>query len=68
MEKGKLVNTQILHSFASILEVITLPSYNLHESKGDKKGIWSIKVSGNWRITFKFEKGHAYNLNLEDYH
>lgn len=36
--------------------------------KGNKKGIWSVKVSGNWRITFKFEKGDAHVVNYEDYH
>jgi toxin HigB-1 len=29
---------------------------------------WAIKVSGNWRITFKFREGHAYEVNYEDYH
>ncbi|NES24027.1 MAG: hypothetical protein F6K41_35235 [Symploca sp. SIO3E6] len=32
------------------------------------KETWSIKVSGNWRITFEFEDGNAYEVNLEDYH
>ena len=29
---------------------------------------WAISVSGNWRITFRFEKGEALDINLEDYH
>ena len=45
-----------------------LPGYGLHPLKGTKKNFWSIKVSGNWRITFQFEAGHAYDVNLEDYH
>ncbi|MGI2904195.1 type II toxin-antitoxin system RelE/ParE family toxin [Tolypothrix sp. VBCCA 56010] len=53
---------------ALILEDIRLPGYDLHELKGDRKGTWSIKVSANWRITFKFEDGDAYDVNLEDYH
>ena len=44
------------------------PGWNLHSLKGQKTGIWSIKVSGNWRITFKFEDGDAYIVNYEDYH
>jgi proteic killer suppression protein len=36
--------------------------------KGDRKGEWAVKVSGNWRITFKFSDAHAYDVNLEDYH
>lgn len=42
--------------------------YNLHQLKGNKTGFWSITVTGNWRITFKFENGHAYIINYEDYH
>lgn len=50
------------------IEDIRLPGYNLHELKGDKKGIWSIKISGNWRITFRFEGSEAYDVDLVDYH
>ena len=34
----------------------------------DRSGIWSISVSGNWRVTFKFEEGNAQIVNYEDYH
>ncbi|MEA5485639.1 MULTISPECIES: type II toxin-antitoxin system RelE/ParE family toxin [Pseudanabaena] len=53
---------------ASKIEDIRIPGYGLHELKGDRKGTWSIKISGNWRITFRFEDGNAYDLNFEDYH
>ena len=39
-----------------------------HALKGDRKGTYAVSVSGNWRITFKFEAGDAINVNLEDYH
>ena len=47
---------------------MNLPGYALHRLKGDRKDIWSVKVSGNWRLTFRFEDGHAYDVGLEDYH
>ena len=50
------------------VQELNLLSYGLHRLKGDRKGIWSIVVTGNWRITFKFENGDAYILNYEDYH
>ncbi len=53
---------------ASKIENLKLPGYDLHELKGKKKGVWAIKASGNWRITFRFENGHAYEVNHEDYH
>jgi proteic killer suppression protein len=50
------------------LEELNFPGGFLHELKGERKGIWSLRVSANWRITFYFEDGHAYNVGLEDYH
>ena len=49
------------------IEDLQLPGFNLHQLKGDRSGIYSIKVSGNWRITFRFEDGDVYIVNYEDY-
>jgi len=45
-----------------------LPGLRLHELKGRRKGIWSVTVSGNWRITFRFNGRDAEIVNYEDYH
>ena len=55
-------------SAAREVEHLNIPSYRLHELKGDRKGEWSIWVNGNWRITFKFAGGNVHDVNLEDYH
>jgi proteic killer suppression protein len=47
---------------------MNLPGYRLHELKGDRKGTWSVAVSGNWRLTFTFEGEDARDVDLEDYH
>ena len=47
---------------------LNLPGFRLHQLKGNRAGTWSISVSGNWRITFKFERQDAFNVDLEDYH
>jgi proteic killer suppression protein len=47
---------------------MAIPGFHLHPLKGDRKGEWAVWVSGNWRITFAFHDGHAYQLNYEDYH
>jgi len=47
---------------------MNLPGLHLHQLKGERKGTWSVRVSGNWRITFEFEGSHAVDVNLEDYH
>ena len=45
-----------------------LPGLKLHELKGKRKGCWSIKVDGNWRISFEFRGQDAYIVDYEDYH
>lgn len=47
---------------------LDLPGFRLHRLKGDKRNLWSVRVSANWRITFEFENGDARILDLEDYH
>ena len=47
---------------------INMPGYRLHPLRGDKVGLWSISISGNWRITFRFEGGDVYDVDLVDYH
>ncbi|MCH9646694.1 MAG: type II toxin-antitoxin system RelE/ParE family toxin [Deltaproteobacteria bacterium] len=47
---------------------MALPGLVLHELKGKRRGTWSVRVSGNWRVTFRFENKDAYDLDYEDYH
>jgi proteic killer suppression protein len=44
------------------------PGSVLHPLKGKLKGFWAVRVSGNWRITFRFEKGDAFDVDYVDYH
>lgn len=53
---------------ARAVEDLAVPGAGLHRLSGDRKHTWSMKVSKNWRLTFRFEGGHAYDVNLEDYH
>ena len=56
-----------LHASAQPQDM-NLPGLALHELRGRRKGTWSVKVSGNWRITFKFDGPDATDINYEDYH
>lgn len=47
---------------------MALPGLRLHPLKGSRKGTWAVSVSGNWRVTFKFEGGDAELVDYEDYH
>ena len=53
---------------AEQVKELDLPGLRLHRLKGEKRNLWSVRVSANWRITFEFENGDAYILDLEDYH
>lgn len=44
------------------------PSFRLHRLKGSRMGQWSMRVSQNWRIVFRFESGEAVDIDLIDYH
>ncbi len=53
---------------AQAIEDVNLLGFKLHPLKGNRDGIRSITVNGNWRITFEFINGNAFILNYEDYH
>jgi proteic killer suppression protein len=47
---------------------MNLPGLYLHQLTGNRSNIWSVRVSGNWRVTFRFNGEHAEIVNYEDYH
>lgn len=54
---------------ARTLEVVrAIPGYRLHELSGNWEGVWSVWVTGNYRVLFRFEEGNAYNVDYLDYH
>lgn len=78
-EKGSTAGIQVAHAkklkirltalhTAITIEDMQIPGFELHSLEGNRKGVWAISVSGNWRITFTFENGDAHIVNYEDYH
>jgi proteic killer suppression protein len=57
----------ILDSAATVQE-LDLPGLRLHPLKGEKQEFWSVTISGNWRIIFRFVNGDAFEVELIDYH
>ena len=49
-------------------EVGLFPVWRLHPLKGELKGFWSVTITGNGRVIFRFEKGDAFDVDLVDYH
>ena len=53
---------------ATDVQDMSQPTFRLHPLKGNRKGFWAVIVRANWRVTFRFEDGDAYDVDLEDYH
>lgn len=53
---------------AKELRDVNLPGFDFHQLKGDRKGEFAIKITKNYRITFKFEDGQVIDVGLEGYH
>ena len=57
-----------LNTARALPEAADLPGYGLHQLTGDRRGVWSITVSRNWRITFTVDGIEAVDVDFEDYH
>lgn len=53
---------------AAKIEDVDMPGFHLHPLAGNRLGVWSITVTGNWRITFELQDGDVFIVNYEDYH
>ncbi len=45
-----------------------VPGFGRHALRGDRKGHWAVSVSGNWRVTFRFEDGDVVDVDYVDDH
>jgi len=73
----RLLNHQFIERIERILDMLdvskeasdmNIQSWHFHSLKGERKGTYAVTVQGNWRITFKFKNGEAFDVDLEDYH
>ncbi len=53
---------------AESIEELDIPGYRLHPLTGTRKGYWSVRVTGNWRMVFRLEAGAVRDVDLTDYH
>lgn len=49
-------------------ELRAFPFWKAHQLTGNRKGVWSLHVTHNWRLTFQIEDGEVQNVDYEDYH
>jgi proteic killer suppression protein len=67
-QREKLENIMAVLNRARKPEDMNLPGFRLHPLKGHLRGFWSVSVSGNWRVIFRFVEGEAADVDLTDYH
>lgn len=65
---GRVTRILALLDAATKPEDMNLPGYHFHGLVGDQAGRFSVRVTGNWRLTFAFDGQDAVDLDLEDYH
>ena len=59
---------RMINNSNSINDLKIPPSNNLELLKGKRKGQYSIRINDQWRICFKWENNHSYNVEIVDYH
>lgn len=65
---AKLVRILGVLDIAQTPADLAIPSFRTHELKGDLAGHYSIWVSGNWRVTFRFVGQDVELVDYQDYH
>ena len=65
---GRLRRILALLETSELADDMDLPGLNLHNLKGKRKGTLAVRVSGNWRVTFKIKDGDVFDVNYENYH
>jgi toxin HigB-1 len=65
---NKLQRQLALLNIAHHPKEMDIPGWRLHALSGDLSGHWSIWVSGNWRLTFRFDGEDAEIVDYQDYH
>lgn len=67
IEKIRRILT-VLDTMKTLKPLAQIPGYKLHALTGNLKGFWSVTVSANYRIIFKFENENAFDIDFVDYH
>ena len=59
-----------LETASSLKQLKRFPGWNLHPLKGEFEGFWSLTVTANWRLIFRYDRkdNSATDINLIDYH
>lgn len=59
---------EMLDAVERVEELRVLPGNRLESLHGNREGQWSIRINAQWRICFRFYDGHAWEVEIVDYH
>jgi proteic killer suppression protein len=65
---NKLRNILARLNAARTVADMDLPGFRLHSLKGELRGFYAVTVRANWRVIFRFDDGHAEDVDYVDYH
>ena len=68
IERQALRKLGLLDAAPDLRTLSTLPGNRLERLKGDREGQYSIRINDQWRICFEWREGHAYEVEIADYH
>jgi toxin HigB-1 len=68
IQVNALRKLQLLAAANAVQDLRVPPGNMLEALKGNRKGQWSIRINGQWRICFKWVNGHAEDVEICDYH
>lgn len=68
LQKAARRKLMMLDSASSLDTIGATPGNRLEQLKGDRKGQYSIRIDGQWRLCFRWEAGHAWGVEIVDYH
>ena len=67
-ERVALRKLRQIHSVSRMEELGEPPGYRLEKLKGDREGLWSLRINDRWRVCFEWRDGDAYGVQIADYH
>lgn len=68
IQQVTLRKLRMLNNAGTIEDLRVPPANRLEKLKGDRGGQWSIRINDQWRVCFEWKEGHAYNVEIVDYH
>lgn len=68
IERQALRKLDMVDAAPDLRTLSTLPGNQLEQLKGDRKGQYSIRINDQWRVCFVWREGHAYEVEIVDYH